>query len=237
MLWVSVPSWGNGRARSPPCHCNGLRVRLDRAAGSVVGGRWGVGFPKTVPNCSILFHLLAEGFDFVGQMWGSCGTDVGQFRDNCGAVVGQAPGRPCRLAGYDDSVNVGRHEHKLVFHTDMVVQQFAAVKRTGMSESGFSGLGGFSGWEAQAAGFTGWQDWDWSGRLDSNQRPPAPHAGALPSCATPRPCPGRIARGATLFNVGRGQGAVESGEWRVESGEWRVGSGEWGQWRVSSRIV
>ena len=27
----------------------------------------------------------------------------------------------------------------------------------------------------------------WSGRLDSNQRPPAPHAGALPSCATPRP--------------------------------------------------
>src|SRR5262249_12683623 len=28
---------------------------------------------------------------------------------------------------------------------------------------------------------------DWSGRLDLNQRPPAPHAGALPSCATPRP--------------------------------------------------
>jgi hypothetical protein len=25
-----------------------------------------------------------------------------------------------------------------------------------------------------------------SGRLDSNQRPPAPKAGALPSCATPR---------------------------------------------------
>ena len=32
----------------------------------------------------------------------------------------------------------------------------------------------------------------WSGRLDLNQRPPAPEAGALPSCATPRPrvaCP------------------------------------------------
>src|SRR6185436_5692182 len=27
----------------------------------------------------------------------------------------------------------------------------------------------------------------WSGREDSNFRPPAPHAGALPSCATPRP--------------------------------------------------
>ena len=27
----------------------------------------------------------------------------------------------------------------------------------------------------------------WSGRLDLNQRPPAPEAGALPSCATPRP--------------------------------------------------
>ena len=26
----------------------------------------------------------------------------------------------------------------------------------------------------------------WSGRLDSNQRPPAPKAGALPNCATPR---------------------------------------------------
>ena len=27
---------------------------------------------------------------------------------------------------------------------------------------------------------------EWSGRLDSNQRPPAPKAGALPGCATPR---------------------------------------------------
>jgi hypothetical protein len=30
---------------------------------------------------------------------------------------------------------------------------------------------------------------DWSGRLDSNQRPPAPKAGALPGCATPRLSP------------------------------------------------
>ncbi len=29
---------------------------------------------------------------------------------------------------------------------------------------------------------------EWSGRLDSNQRPPAPEAGALPDCATPRHC-------------------------------------------------
>src|SRR5213594_2060242 len=29
-------------------------------------------------------------------------------------------------------------------------------------------------------------DLDWSGRLDLNQRPPAPQAGALPGCATPR---------------------------------------------------
>ncbi len=28
----------------------------------------------------------------------------------------------------------------------------------------------------------------WSGRLDLNQRPPAPKAGALPGCATPRLC-------------------------------------------------
>ena len=28
---------------------------------------------------------------------------------------------------------------------------------------------------------------NWSGRLDLNQRPPEPHSGALPGCATPRP--------------------------------------------------
>jgi putative transposase len=32
-----------------------------------------------------------------------------------------------------------------------------------------------------------WTRLYWSGRLDSNQRPPAPKAGALPGCATPRP--------------------------------------------------
>ncbi len=32
-----------------------------------------------------------------------------------------------------------------------------------------------------------WTFGKWSGRLDSNQRPPAPKAGALPGCATPRP--------------------------------------------------
>ncbi len=37
------------------------------------------------------------------------------------------------------------------------------------------------------SGTRGHQVVGWSGRLDSNQRPPAPHAGALPSCATPRP--------------------------------------------------
>src|SRR5438270_11744914 len=34
-----------------------------------------------------------------------------------------------------------------------------------------------------------------SGREDSNLRPPAPKAGALPGCATPR----KIARGSTRF--------------------------------------
>ena len=32
----------------------------------------------------------------------------------------------------------------------------------------------------------GWNQKNWSGREDSNLRPPAPHAGALPGCATPR---------------------------------------------------
>src|SRR4030095_5210127 len=35
----------------------------------------------------------------------------------------------------------------------------------------------------------------WSGREDSNSRPPAPHAGALPGCATPRPKPSIIPSG------------------------------------------
>jgi hypothetical protein len=30
---------------------------------------------------------------------------------------------------------------------------------------------------------------DWSGRRDSNSRPPEPHSGALPGCATSRPAP------------------------------------------------
>ena len=32
----------------------------------------------------------------------------------------------------------------------------------------------------------------WSGRLDLNQRPLAPHASALPGCATPRPSPAQL---------------------------------------------
>ncbi len=36
--------------------------------------------------------------------------------------------------------------------------------------------------------------WRWSGREDSNLRPPAPKAGALPGCATPRAVPLRIGR-------------------------------------------
>ena len=40
----------------------------------------------------------------------------------------------------------------------------------------------------------------WSGRPDSNWRPPAPHAGALPGCATPRPDNRRISHSATGCN-------------------------------------
>jgi hypothetical protein len=34
----------------------------------------------------------------------------------------------------------------------------------------------------------------WSGRGDSNPRPPAPKAGALPNCATPRAGAGYLSR-------------------------------------------
>ena len=40
----------------------------------------------------------------------------------------------------------------------------------------------------------------WSGRPDSNWRPPAPHAGALPGCATPRPDNHRISHPAAGCN-------------------------------------
>src|SRR5271154_3572137 len=37
-------------------------------------------------------------------------------------------------------------------------------------------------------GWVGNAEDDWSGRRDLNARPPAPKAGALPGCATPRHC-------------------------------------------------
>src|SRR4029077_13375170 len=43
----------------------------------------------------------------------------------------------------------------------------------------------------------------WSGRLDLNQRPPAPEAGALPSCATPRPKMSVSTRWATGHSLTR----------------------------------
>ena len=44
------------------------------------------------------------------------------------------------------------------------------------------------GWSSAALA-AGRPSYKWSGREDSNFRPPAPHAGALPGCATPRPKP------------------------------------------------
>ena len=40
--------------------------------------------------------------------------------------------------------------------------------------------------ETPGSGDPGASHTEWSGRLDSNQRPPEPHSGALPDCATPR---------------------------------------------------
>ena len=48
------------------------------------------------------------------------------------------------------------------------------------------------------------QHQDWSGREDSNLRPPAPKAGALPGCATPRKTPDDTgARAWRQFGGGR----------------------------------
>src|SRR6266511_3624737 len=41
-------------------------------------------------------------------------------------------------------------------------------------------------WKYRIATLRALKGAEWSGRLDSNQRPPAPKAGALPGCATPR---------------------------------------------------
>src|ERR1700719_4585174 len=46
----------------------------------------------------------------------------------------------------------------------------------------------------------------WSGRQDSNLRPLAPHASALPGCATPRPRPRMIAQlGLKILNAASDQ--------------------------------
>src|SRR4051812_29192945 len=48
----------------------------------------------------------------------------------------------------------------------------------------------------------------WSGRLDSNQRPPHPQCDALPGCATPRPERPRVLSGRRpkARDLGRGPG-------------------------------
>jgi hypothetical protein len=49
----------------------------------------------------------------------------------------------------------------------------------------------------------------WSGREDLNLRPPAPKAGALPGCATPRPrSAGSISECGTCLEHGGGDGCL-----------------------------
>jgi hypothetical protein len=49
----------------------------------------------------------------------------------------------------------------------------------------------------------------WSGREDLNLRPPAPKAGALPGCATPRPRPARsIPERGRYLEYGGGDGSL-----------------------------
>src|SRR5690606_26128419 len=55
---------------------------------------------------------------------------------------------------------------------------------------------------------------NWSERLDLNQRPPAPHAGALPGCATLRP--GNVAAGS---REGRQDGSRTRGRGKRGHGE------------------
>jgi hypothetical protein len=49
----------------------------------------------------------------------------------------------------------------------------------------------------------------WSGRLDSNQRPSAPKADALPGCATPR-----LSRCSILPQMSAGRGSASVASWR-----------------------
>ena len=59
-------------------------------------------------------------------------------------------------------------------------------------------------------------DIEWSGREDSNFRPPAPHAGALPGCATPRP-------NRRLYRL-RAVSVARS-SWRISSSSCRISAG------------
>jgi hypothetical protein len=62
----------------------------------------------------------------------------------------------------------------------------------------------------------------WSGRLDSNQRPLAPHASALPDCATPRHSPtGLAAIGGVVYfrpavlSTPRARSRTREGAWAL----------------------
>jgi hypothetical protein len=70
---------------------------------------------------------------------------------------------------------------------------------------------------------------DWSGRLDLNQRPLAPQASALPGCATPRRGAGSITR-AAIASTRKGQSQrvfalrVRSRWGRILRGDWITSS-------------
>src|SRR5258708_39581383 len=62
------------------------------------------------------------------------------------------------------------------------------------------------------------QDMRWSGRLDSNQRPPHPQCDALPGCATPRLA--RASRQGYPSRQGAAGGRVSRRRRKMKSGRW-----------------
>ena len=99
----------------------------------------------------------------------------------CGAFLGGVPrlavGYPVSIGHQFDSLpaTLVRHESRLRSTSLWGKNQHCSVRAISHRDRMR---------KQETAVLTDWKDW--SGREDSNLRPPAPKAGALPGCATPR---------------------------------------------------
>ena len=96
------------------------------------------------------------------------------------------------IRGGEGHVNPPRQSSTIPLTAQVLLLLLLSTKSRGFSGKNQRCERGSAGGRARGGGSVmdlmcpEWTVEKWSGRLDSNQRPPAPKAGALPGCATPR---------------------------------------------------